>query len=244
MSRGHWRRMMGELPTALARRGFHQAAAAADWSPADYASLDAWHRADDYSAGSWTDLSGNSRTLTQATGLFQPTVTTRAGQAALSFDGGDWLQKAYSSSLSGARTYYAVVEYTAVGDTRIFDGSGATDRHIGYTTATPQWGQYVTGAVTGGTPANGVIYGVCWVFNGASSAIYVNDFRAGQHVASGNPGSGSLAGLTCGATYLGTNQHVGYMWELLHASGAHDASTRALFGDYATARYTGLSVTT
>lgn len=219
------------------------------WTPAQLANLIAWYRGDDTITSSgavttWSDKSGNARHLTQGTGTARPTLTTRAGQPVLSFDGGDYLQGAFGATLNQPNTIYVVWEATGVATTQvILDGDDGTNRHFIYV-RTP--GPTVrAGAVTeliGGAPSAGQIYASCFVANGGSSAIYGrSDFVTAG--ASGAGGSAALDGLTVGANNAGAAHLTGFIWEVIVASGAHNAATRALVGTYFSSRYSGLVVT-
>lgn len=222
----------------------------AAWTPAQLADLEAWYRADDVvtsgsSITTWTDKAGNHN-LTQGTGTAQPTLTTRAGQSVASFDGGDYVQGTFGHTHVQPNTIYAVFEMTAIGTTTIvFDGDDATNRHQGYAVASgPQWRMFAGTAIGAGTPATATIYGASYHFNGAASKAWFNDFRAAQEVISGNAGADALDGFTIGANNVGAGGLVGYIWEVIVCTTAHDAATRKLVGDYLTARYDSLVVTT
>jgi len=215
-------------------------AAAAAFTPLDLTPL-AWYR-ETYAGGTWTDLSGNGRNLTQATPANQPTQVTRAGQLALSFDGGDSVFASFGSTITQPITLYCVAELAVATGATLVDGYSLS-RLIVATTATPQWSMYAGLTVTAGTPATGTIYGVCFVANAASSNVYVNDFVSAT--ITGNPGTNGLDGLTAGSLKQGSgNRLTGYEWEIIVYSGAHDAATRKKIGDYMSGRYTGLTITT
>ena len=223
--------------------GGRRAAAPAPFSPLDIADLEAWYR-ETYASGTWVDLSGKGRDLTQATAGSRPTQVARAGQAALSFDGGDWVQGAFGATLSQPLTVYAVFEPTSLATQRyIFDGDDASNRVALYTDTTPNYGVHAPTARTGGTPTL-AIHAACFTANGASSALRVDNFAGAAITLSGDPGTAGLDGLTVGARYLQNINWQGYIWEIILYSGAHNAATRKLVGDYLTARYTGLTVTT
>lgn len=243
----HHRRPMGARGNR--RGGGARAASAPAFVPTDIANIQWWYRGDDTVdvAGvvqTWSDKSGNARHLTQGTAAARPTPVTRAGQRALSFDGGDQLGVAFAGALTQPTTEYLVWEVVNVATQQVlYDGNDATNRNFLYIKAGPN----VTGGapteLVAGAPSSGQIYASAFVVNGASSALYgrSNFVTAG---ASGNAGAAVLDGLTVGASNGSTLRMTGYLWEFIGYSGAHDAATRKQIGDYLTSRYTGLTVTT
>lgn len=231
------------------RRGTRVPGGVAAWTPAQLADLEAWYRADDVvtsgsSITTWTDKAGNHN-LTQGTGTAQPTLTTRGGQAVASFDGGDYVQGAFGHSHGQPNTIYAVFEAASFPSTSaIFDGDDGANRHQGHLSSTPDFKMYAGAAITAGTPSTGTIYGGCYVFDTTSSLGFFNDFTTGNAVLSGNAGAQTIDGFTIGASNTGGAAFNGYIWEVIVCTTAHDAATRALVGDYLTARYDGLAVTT
>lgn len=74
----------------------------------------------------------------------------------------------------------------------------------------------------------------CVVYNGVSSALYVNDMTT--PVGTGNPGADSAQTFSTG--YFGAPGSPGLKWtEHIGYSGAHDATTRAAIKSYFTAVY-------
>jgi hypothetical protein len=224
------------------QRGSQRAAPRAPWSPAELPNLVAWYR-DTYAAGTWSDLSGKGRHLTQATESARPTQVTRAGQLALSFDGGDFLRGSFGTTVAQPTTIYVVWESGSVAATRyLFDGDTTSPRQRLYTSADEHGFGTSSASNVDVDATTGVIYASCAIYNGASSALYFNDFATAALTAS--VGSGGLAGFTVGANASDSTLFIGYQWELIACSGAHDDATRKLVGDYFSARYVGLTVTT
>jgi hypothetical protein len=210
------------------------------FSPASLSDLHAWYR-ETYSAGTWTDLTGSGHDLVQGTGTAQPTATTRAGQAALSFDGGDFLRVAFGHGPHAQPlTVYSVFEPTSTATKILFDGDDSDNRIQGGIVSAA-WTIYAGTVVSNGTPTTAIHAGA-WVFNGASSALYIDDFTAAT--VSGNAGTNGCDGVTFGANSSSSAFWTGWAWEMIFCTGAHDAATRKIVGDYFTARYAGLTVTT
>jgi hypothetical protein len=226
------------------RRGARAAAGAGTWTPAQYAGLIAWYL-DTYAAGVRTDVSGNGRTVSQASSGSRPTQVSRAGQLALLYDGSnDFLQGAWGALFPQPLTIYAVMEPTSLAATHVLvDGDDVSNRCIQMTVAGPQWRLSAPTDMTDGVPT-AAIHATCAIFDGASSRLYVDDFRDGQHVLTGNVGANGLDGLTVGANFLGGAPYAGYEWELVAIAGAHSAADRARFAAWASARYAGLTVIT
>lgn len=232
---------MPRRPTGRTRRPVARSSASAPpWSPLDLAGLEAWYR-ETYAAGTWFDLSGKGRHLTQATAGARPTQTARAGQAVLSCDGGDSVALAYSATISQPYTIYAVSEAPSVASTQvIYSGHSATADGMLQIRANDY--RISSGTFLAGGTSSTAISASAAAYNGASSSLCVNNFAT--PVASGNAGSGILRGLSVGAQQAASVYLTGYVWEIIVCSGAHDAATRKLVGDYFTARYAGLTVTT
>lgn len=225
-----------------ASRRFGGGGSVAEWTPAELGGLVAWYR-ETYAAGTWVDLSGNGRHLSQATESARPTQVIRWGCPVLSFDGGDWVRGAFGTTLTQPTTIYSVWESTGTTGA-VYDGDGAGNRNLLFLRLTNA--EIRPGAesqVICGTFVQDTVYASCVIYNGASSAGYTkSNFATAE--ATGNMGSQVLDGMTVGAFYDDSNRLTGYVGEVILFAGAHDASARKLVGDYLTARYTGLTVTT
>lgn len=213
---------------------------AAAFSPSDIAGLEAWYR-ETYAAGTWTDLSGNGRDLTQATGTARPTQVTRAGQLALQFSSASsqFVKGAFGATLSQPYTIYAVHEMPTLATTSIYSGSVSASGMLQILTT--GYRSYAGAFLTGSVVPLTTIQGSCVVFN-ATTNNYVDNFVTAQK--SGSAGAGGLDGISAGSQTGASNFFTGYIWEIIVYSGAHDAATRKQIGDYFTGRYSGLTVTT
>jgi hypothetical protein len=229
------RRMPGGL-----RRNYRGGGPPASWSPTAFgASLGGWWRADRYAAGTWTDLSALAQNPVQATGSLQATLTTRYGQPACSFDGGDFSQGALTGSRSQPFTRWAVVEpATSIGTRTIVDGDDGSNNPSIQTVVTPAWRIYAGTNVNAGTPVVGTPYLLIAIYD-ATGLLYVNDLRTGQHVISGAEGARTMDGITIGAASGGGAGWIGFISEVGIYLGAMSAADRALLGGYVLARYPG-----
>lgn len=213
------------------------------WSPLSSGDVVAWYRFDLGVATSGANITGvtdqsgvgSGKNLVSANG--NPTLATDAaygGCPVASFTGAPRLEPSgsWSASVSQAFTIYAVGQ--ASGGS-IFDGDSGHRVNLQSAFA-PNWLMYAgAGFVNSGTLSNAPSV-VCCVFNGASSAIYHNDFAAAA--ASGNPGTDPITRLAIGDLAGGVNAPlVGKVAEVVVCSGNHDATKRALFRTYFTTRY-------
>jgi hypothetical protein len=155
------------------------------------------------------DLGSLAKDATQGTAGARATFATPcdAGKledlACATFDGGDFYQIAFGTSLTQPNLICSVTNYGAtVGVTEIvYDGDDAANRNelIGYTTSNH--------AINGGTilagPLNSAAANrwdmVCATFNGASGNIRVN----GSSIATGAVGAQAMDGITVGAAFSG-----------------------------------------
>ena len=155
------------------------------------------------------DLGSLAKDATQGTAGARATFATpcESGKledlACATFDGGDWYQVAYATSLAQPNLICSVANYGAtVGVTEIvYDGDDGSNRNelIGYTATNH--------AINGGTilagPPNSAAANrwdmVCATFNGGSSGIRVN----GSSVATGAGGAHAMDGVTIGAAFSG-----------------------------------------
>lgn len=245
---------MRRLGGAGIRRGIRGPGAVSEaaWTPAQLSSLEAWYRADDVvlsgsSITTHTDKSGNARHLTQGTSTAQPTQVTRYGQSVGSYDGGDSMQGAFSATLAQPYEVALVFEETNLSAARLlFDGDDISNRAFCQIDAT-------TGAITirsgatftsAKTITAATAHAAHLRFDGASSKVWLDDFRAAQE-STGNAGTASLDGFTLGSSYTGGSAFwLGYIAEAVVVSANLSTADRALLGDYFTARYSGLTLTT
>ncbi len=190
----------------------------------------------------WNDSSGMARHLSQATAGLRPQFKTAVqnGLPGVRFTvaaAGRLFSAAFASALAQPLTLAVVGKNT--GDTTDFrsftDGILTTNKAAMYQDVT-------TGnlAMHGGTPlvsststANQYLV-LTGVFNGATSALYVN----GTSAATGNAGTNSLTGLTIGSNFNGGQTYLaGDINEVLLYSGALTAAQITALNRYLGARW-------
>lgn len=242
---------MNRRPSYRANRG--RVADPTGFLPTQISGLQLWLRADrgvtlvSGAVSQWNDYSGtgdSNKNVTQSTSTKRPTPNTADAnfnnQATLTFDGTDdyLVSGTWSSALSQPATWFAAYRAGSVATGRsAFDGIASGNRHFTGNTGTDGFvNMYAGTTVLAGAvnKASTKVY-TCSVFNGASSALYVNDFSSS--VASGNAGSHSLTGVTIGANFLTTGPIAGEIAEIIAYSGALNAAQRAQVQDYLTRRY-------
>lgn len=238
--------------TSLARRfggsGIRRGIRGSGGAPAPFLPLDltphAWYR-EIYASGTWTDLSGNGNDVVQAAPSAQPTQVTRYGQDVLSFDGGDNMAGAFHAALTQPYTVVCVLEPNDIISPRsVYDSDDGTNRMELLVFATTGVVNIFSGVSHVADPVTAAT--VAAVFSetdGASSSIWVDDWTDGA-VDSGNQGAHLPDGLTVGADFLGNNDWFGFIAELIIYSRSLTTAERKDIGDYLTARYDGLTVTT
>lgn len=233
----------GRGPYAESALPWESGAGGLPWTPALLTGLEAWYRGDDVvlsgsSIAAWNDKGGHGWQLSQATGLARPTQVTRAGQLCASFDGGDYVQGAFTTLLPQPLTIYHVYEASSLTTSGFYDGDDVTNRCTAFVNTSLR--AFAGSTLVGPVLSTGTIYGAAVVYNGVASAIYNNNFVTAA--ASGDTGSAGIDGFTIGAFYNAGNRLTGFVWETIVCSGAHSQATRALVGAYLTARYEGLTV--
>ena len=217
----------------------------AAFTPASLADLKAWYRADlgitlnggDVSA--WADQSGTgdaNKNATQANPALQPLYvannvdfngrpTVRVATANDYMQTGTW-----ASPLAQPCTWYAVYKAGDASTARtVFDGLASGHRQdLNNSAVDGEPNIYASGAAvlpSGVGDKSATKVKACAVFDGASSAVYIDNFTTAA--ATGDCGSNDLEGLTIGANFLlGTNLG-GDIAEIVAYSGVHDAATRA-----------------
>jgi hypothetical protein len=222
--------------------------------PTDIAGCAAWLKAESLVASdgdaitTWTDLSGNSNSPTQATAGKKPLYKTNIvnGKPVLRFDGSDdYLTKAFT--LNQGFTVIMVYKQVALGASGshdiIFDGGSAAAALLGVNNA-PHTNMYAGAVLQSGAsptfaPANGAFAVVTAVFNGGSSALYEN----GTQKFTGNAGSQNAGGFTLAALGDGSRTTQLDVAEVLIYSSALSASERQQVETYLADRY-GLTIST
>lgn len=170
----------------------------------------------------------SARDTVQATAINQPAYTQSdsdfAGHGSIYFGSGTLLQStAFSAALAQPVTYYAAMRLSAsaTGTCALMDGIGT----VGFR----QMIYFTNGAPTifAGTVVNGsgdyknqtVI--LCAIFNGASSALYLNNTTT--PVITGNPGAQSIDAITLGNSASNSNPFIGEVGFFGAYSGADSA---------------------
>lgn len=125
-----------------------------------------------------------SAVLSSGGGTTSPTylASGQGGRPALRFDGGDdYLANGSAPAVPQPVTYVLVLDVKSVTGTREFL---YTDLDVVINDGSTAYNAYAGIQVSGGTPTTG-IHSAAWVYNGASSAIYVDNLQ----VAAGNVGA-------------------------------------------------------
>ena len=223
-----------------------QAAAGGGFVPSDVAGLLAWFQADN--AGSitssggavsqWNDLSGNGNHLTQAAGANQPTTGTRTvnGRNVIDFDGtGDYLDVTMTSDATPYTFIFVGLFDTTAVQQNVIDAVGSSNRAVVLCSNAGVYGLYAAtltaSAVAPSTTNAGI---VASIFNGASSAMYVD---GGTSIISGNPFEGNFVGLTLGARHDGNLNFNGVIGEVLIYDSALPSTDLNSIGDYLATRW-------
>lgn len=158
----------------------------------------------------------SARDAVQSTAINQPAYTQSdsdfAGHGSIYFGSGTLLQSTtFSAALAQPVTYYAAIRLSsaATGTCALMDGIGTAGlrQMIYFTNGVP--------TIFAGTVVNGsgdyknqtVI--LCAVFNGANSALYLNN--TSTPVITGNPGAQSIDGITLGNSSTNSNPFIGYV---------------------------------
>lgn len=175
-------------------------------SPTQIGTVSAWYDANEITGLSdtdpvaqWDDLSGNERHLLQADGTRQPLYRTDvlSGRPSVRFDGiNDYLQVVFGETLSQPNTICAMGR-NLNGDV-FHDGIVSNRRHLFYTLS-GNWNLFAGNTLVAGT-ADTDYHTFCSIFNGGSSALWIDNALNGQ----GNTSSQALTGLT-----LGSSQGIG-----------------------------------
>lgn len=181
------------------------------FSPSDIAGLKVWLKADALSLSNndpvttWTDSSGTGNSLTQGTAGAKPTYKTNIfnGQPAISFDGGDFLQKASPTGIPGNAAWSLFV---------VFSQSEVS----------PAW-KYIINWAVSGFPAGQYVHIISPHGNagGEDEALWgfgSNGFYGGSGLNDGVPKVGIL-------THNGSNAQVGYINNVSIGTGAYSPSS-------------------
>lgn len=230
-------------------RGSITGGAPVAWSPLLDAGLQAWY---DPSDPAYRTLDGSDRfhvladkgplgrEATQNSGGNRPTLSTLGGRDALGLDGARWLRGAWASSLSTPYMSIVVADVTGASGSHVLCANASTNTSGTIFFDSGSW--RASSGVTldsGDTTRNGLRAHA--LIGGASGAYYLDDF--GTAIVSGNAGTTAANGRTIGRNQGTFGTVVGLIGDHIVTTSS-DATTRALYAAWLTARYTGLTVTT
>ena len=197
----------------------------------------------------WADQSGRGNNVSQGTGSKQPAVgsinsrpSVRFSAASAQFLSRDGTSGNTGTLVQGAvaqpTTWYAIVKASSAtaADFVVFDGQ-STRQLSAIKPVAGTVGMFAgSGPVYGGsgnTAASVHLY--CWVFSGASSAIYVDNMST--PFASLSPGANAINGLIVGAGASAVLPMDGDLGELVLIAGADTAAQRAVMKTYLQPRW-------
>lgn len=192
------------MPTPAMRAFSVQISNVAAWTPASLTGLRSWYDASNAASitssggavSQWNDLSGNGYHLVQGTGANQPITgtTTINGLNVIVFSD-DYMDAAIGDIAQPTTVYFA--GHLTAAKSGVFDStdSGGTKRnHVYVEETSTRWRMYAGTDVDSGDNAANVDYQGVAVFNGASSALYIN----GVSIAASDVGSMNLSGFRLG----------------------------------------------
>ncbi len=203
----------------------------------DIAAIATWLGGSDGFVVTWYDQSGSNRDIVRATDAEQPKyIASHNGHPAVLWDASDDYLRATGLDLSQPLEVLWVWQSDdqPAGYPTFFDSVNADKRANGYITVGGKLGIYAGLAVLEGVldETDADTHYTSAQFSGASSVVR-ND---GVQIATGNPGTDSMDGLTLGAVYNGSAVLDGHMYEcVISAGGLLSAGERAaLEADQAT----------
>jgi hypothetical protein len=165
----------------------------------------------------WYDMSGNSINATQATASAQPqiyngtAVITENGQPALQWDGTNTFLRNSTLQTSGAHTLVSVNKYTQeVNENALYD-SDTSPQTIAYINSTNKWIIQYGGTFSTAYTADTNQHLLTFIIDGSSTVMYED----GTSIATGNPGTNNMSGLTIGATRSASVPWNGTMQEMI-----------------------------
>lgn len=209
-------------------------------TPSDISGLYAWYDAnlewDTTPVGSWNDLSGNARTLTQGTALNKPALTSAIynGFNGIDFDGSNDHLLNNTGSLSQPSTVFVVVRPDVVTGTKsiVDSNSGAISaiRIFNSNYELHSGSQLFGGAATAG--ATEIVIGE---FNGASSKIFINNGTTAANT--GNAGTNARAGIRVGLDFTGGAPFDGKVFEVIIYNKILSSTERQQVYDYLNAKW-------
>lgn len=199
--------------------------------------------ADGDPVGGWTNQGSDAYSVTQATGANKPTLklNIKNGQPILRFDGGDWLQGAFSGGIiTQPNSYFLVAKLAdaAVNDNlyhAIVGGDDSARRIYVYQrglNVPDAWSVFAGAELVGGaSDGNWNVWTI--LANGGSSQFWLN----GISEATGNIGNQGLDGLTVGAQFNFLNQWIGDTAEILFYSVNLSDADKNQVGQYFASKY-------
>lgn len=189
----------------------------------------------------WPDASGNGRDASQATAADQPVFRAATFELAehpsvdfLNVGMRVLLSAAFGSTIAPA-TWGAVVSLPSIlsGNRVLLDGDSG--RNAVFYDGSALWTIFAGTLLTSGTAATTGVHTLIAVFDGASSALYVD----GTEVVSGDAGAQALDRVVLGAEADGTDDPDVEMVEVLLYDRALDATERSDLLDYFDTTYLG-----
>lgn len=163
--------------------------------------------------GAWVDQAGSVdealQTVTAAKPTYRASVALLGNQPALEFDGGDYLQGAFSATLAQPNTVFAVGRFTATTNRIMFDGDDAGNRHVFWANALSSDWEMLAATLLTGSAANTNAHIFTILYDGVSSAFYVD----GTVDASGDAGLHSMDGITIGTQHGVAASFLGFISE-------------------------------
>jgi hypothetical protein len=229
-----------------------------DVSPPLFSTLRAWYRADlgvTQVAGvvsQWNDSSGAgdaNRNLSQSTAASKPAFTASNanfnGKPTIDTDGvDDFLD---SGTFSGGAYAQPITMYIVARSNSLATGPSLVDsptvnREVPFIGGGGEVNMFAGAVITSAAGAwtNATTHVTCFVWNGASSAAYVDRYNTAT--VTGNPGAASFDAIRVGYTAAGSRQFNGSYGEIIVYSGAHNATTRQSIMQGLGTRY-GVTVT-
>ena len=190
----------------------------------------------------WNDISSNGHPISQPTASYQPAWAendaTFAGHGSFNFSGPNirLASTVWSPVVPNVRTDYCVCTLPSVfGDANILCGDAAVDGAMIFATSGVAVG--IKGSISIiSTPtfAPGSKVVLCAVWDGASSALYVNDMATAA--VSGNIGNPTYPGPSSNSLVIGSYYNGAYPWRgkiaaFMRYSSAHTFALRAQIGD-------------
>ncbi len=211
--------------------------------------LVAWYRGDTVTdtagkASAWTDLSGNGRTLTQATSSHQPVIVAAAlnGQQVLRFATDQWLRNTVGPTLPQTYTGVVIAKCVTIppgaDHDRVMFDSGAPAGAYSITFYKSAGAGQVVGMYAGanlfGTTVAGAWHNNQFLLKGATSKVIID----GITEATGDAGTDGLTGITIGIDHAtAADGFEGDIAEALFYDHALDTTENTDLATYILTRY-------